>query len=327
MALYEQHYEGQSDGTSVTTANITTYGDAAASNVYATNGTTVYSSSDKMHGSRSVLMTETAGTTSALMSVAMGGFTTTTCAARAYMKLTGRPSVPQRIMLLHGNEPSDRGGINYYTDGTVAATDITGAVLSRSSSSTQVLDLNTWYRFEMAWNISTTVGSYKMGVYVGDSTSPWFSYTSATNLNTGSFQIGEVAVGKTSNTGTLAGAIFLDDFSVNTSTSSLIGAYVASGPAISKSLTTGYVQLDATRSTPVQGGALTYSIAPSSGVIQSPNGVFYVPQTNSSAAYTLTVAEAGGGTSTQVVTIPGLTTASSSQTTVMTQKWISGAWR
>lgn len=326
MALLQQHYEGQANATGVTVANSTTYGDAPASRVDAINGTVNYSTADAMHGSRSVALTMNTGAANTTLDIGLGSQNTTSLATRCYMKLGSVPSSPVRIVQLRSTISADMGGVNFYSDGTVAATDITGAVLSRSSASTQVINPATWYRFEMAWNISQTVGSYAMGVYVGDSTSPWFSYTSPTTMNTGTAAIGEVRVGKASNTGTIGNPWHLDDFAISNGTTTFIGPYASTGPAISTVQTPSFFEIDATGSTAAAGGALSYAISPSVNTAQSPSGVFYVPQTTSSTSYTLTVSEAGGGSTSRSIVVPGSTSASSSQTTVMVQKFIAGAW-
>lgn len=326
MTTQNMHFEGQTNGTGVTIANSTTYGDSPASRVDATNGTVKYSTVTAAHGTRSVELAMTAGSTSCLLDVALGGMNSATVGARTYLKLGSVPSAAVRIMQARSTAGADFGGFNFYTDGTIAATDLAGAVLSRSSATTQVIDPTVWYRFEYVWKISTTAGSFKAAVYVGDSTSAWFSYTSATNLNTGSVNIGEVRSGKASNTGTIGANWYVDDLSVSDTATGFIGAYAAAGPSIATAITPGYAKLDATGSAAVSGGALTYSVSPSTGVVQPSTGVFYIPQASTSSTYTLTVAEAGAGTSTRSVTIPALTSAASSQTTVMTQKFIGGAW-
>lgn len=327
MTIQNMHFEGQTDGTGVTIANSTTFGDSAPSRVDATTGTVTYSTDTSMHGTRSALVEMTAGSTSCIMDIGLGGMNSATVAARAYMKLSNAPSTAVRIMQLRSTAGADLGGFNFYQDGTVAATDIAGAVLSRSNATTQVISPSTWYRFEYVWKISTTAGSYKASVYVGDSTSAWFSYTSATNLNTGSANIGEVRFGKTSSAGTIGAGWYIDDIAVNDAGTSFLGAYVPSGPTIATTITPGYAKLDATGSHPIASGTLTYALSPTSGVLQSPNGVFYIPQASAASVYTLTVSESGGGTTTRNVTIPALTAAASSQTTVMTQRYIGNVWQ
>lgn len=327
MTIQNMHFEGQTNGTGVTVANSTTFGDSAASRVDAVNGTVNYSTDTSMHGTRSAVLAMTSGAASCTMDIGLGGMNSTTVAARAYMKLGSVPSSPVRIMQLRSTISADLGGFNFYPNGTIAATDIAGTVLSGSSATTQVISPTTWYRFEYIWKISTTAGSYKASVYVGDSTSAWFSYTSATNLNTGSANIGEVRFGKASNTATIGAAWYLDDIAVNDAGTSFIGAYVPGGPTIATATTPGYAKLDATGSHPAGSGTLSYSLSPSTGVVQPSTGIFYVPQASAATVYTLTVTESGAGTSTQNVTIPALTAAASSQTTVMTQRYIGNVWQ
>jgi hypothetical protein len=67
----------------------------------------------------------------------------------------------------------------------------------------------------------------------------------------------------------------------------------------------GYGLVDATSSFAAASGALTFSISPSTGTVQYATGKFLVPLSpTSTTVYTVTVAEAGGGTSTIAVTAP-----------------------
>lgn len=78
-----------------------------------------------------------------------------------------------------------------------------------------------------------------------------------------------------------------------------------SNPIASGTAAGGYGIVDATSSTAAAAGALTFSISPSTGTTQFATGKFLVPLSpTASTAYTVTVAEAGGGTSTVVVQAP-----------------------
>lgn len=327
MTTQNMHFEGQTNGTGVTIANSTTYGDSPASLVEVSNGTVNYSTDTSLHGTRSAALAMTSGATACLLDIGLGGMNSATVAARAYMKLTSAPSSASRIMQLRSTGSKELGGFNFNANGTVAVVDLSGVAVSTSSATTQVISPTAWYRFEYVWKISATAGSYKAAVYVGDSTSAWFSYTSATNLNTGTANIGEVRFGKASNSGTLAGAWYLDDIAVDDAGTSFIGPYVPGGPTVATAITPGYAKLDATGSRAIGSGALSYSLSPSTGVVQPSTGIFYVPQASTTSVYTLAVTESGGGTTTRNVTIPALTAAASSQTTVMTQRYIANTWQ
>lgn len=328
MTTQQQHYEGQANGTGVTVANSTTYGDSPSSSVSTTNGTVAYSSDVSMHGTRSIKLTMNSGATSMNLWNALGGISTTSCAGRLYFNLGAYPSSAVRFLSIRtsASTGAEVGGMNINPNGTIATTDTSGVYLNQSSSTTQVLALNTWYRVEMAMNVSATAGQYKTAVYAGDSTSAYYSYTSANTLNTGTTNISEIRVGHVSTAGTFANPWYLDDFAIADGTTAFLGVYTPSGPSINTSVVPGYAKLDATGSAAVNGGALTYSLSPTTGVIQPSTGIFYVPQASTASTYTLTVAESGAGTSTRSVTIPALTAASSSQTTVMTQKYVGGSW-
>lgn len=326
MTLQAQHYEGQTDGTSVTIANSTTYGDSPASNVTVSNGTVVYSADTSAHGTRSVRLSMTSGATSTALSVGLGAINTTSVATRCYLNFGDYPTAAARIVSIRSSTV-DMGGINFNANGTITVTDNGGSYLNTSSATTQALQLNTWYRVELARIIDAAAGQYKAAVYSLDSTSALYSYTSASTMNSGTSNAVEVRVGKVTSPGTIGSPWYVDDFGVSDGTSTFLGPYVPSGPTIATTIHGGYAKLDATGSTAIAGGALTYSISPSTGVIQPTTGIFYIPQASGPSVYTLTVSESGGGTSTRSVTIPASTAAASSQTTVMTQRFIGGAWQ
>ena len=332
MTTYNAHFEGQSAGTSVTPANSGTYGDSPTLNVYAINSVVAYSSGTSAHGTGAVGLTVNSGAATANPSLLYGSVSTGTFGTRCYFNFGSLPSVDTRIIAIKNatqitNGSGDMGGVNLKTNGTIEVTDTTGASLNKSSSATQFITTGAWYRFENLWNISTTAGWYKAAVYTGDSTTPWYSYTSAVNLNSGSTNIAGVAVGKSSLSGTFSGTWYVDDVTAFDNNTAFSGPYVPGGPSISTSVTGAYTKLDATGSSPVNGGALSYSISPSTGSYQVSPGIFMVPQTTSPGSVTLTVTEAGGNSSSTAVAIPALTTAASSQTTVMVQRYVGGSWQ
>lgn len=77
-----------------------------------------------------------------------------------------------------------------------------------------------------------------------------------------------------------------------------------SPPVENTTVITGIAIIDASGSTAASGGALTYSISPSTGTSQLASGVFMVPRGTSSTTYTVTVVEAGGGTASAAVNVP-----------------------
>lgn len=326
MTNLNQHYEGQTDGTPVNVANSTTYGDSASSNVTATNGTVTYSSAQAAHGARSVKLAMNSGATTSVLSLGLGGINTTSIATRCYMNFGDYPNAAVRLISVR-SPTADLGGININANGTISVTDVAGVYVNTGSTTTQVLQLSAWYRLELTRIVSATAGQYRAAVYQGDSTSAMYSYTSASTMNSGTTNITEVRVGHVSTGGVFATPWYIDDFSLADGASTFLGPYMPSGPSVSTTITPGYAKLNATGSTAVNGGALTYSLSPSTNVIQPSTGIFYVPQASTATTYTLTVSESGGGSTSKSVTIPALTAASSSQTTVMTQRFIGGAWQ
>lgn len=320
------HFENQPNGTGITVANSSTYGDSALSTVLATNGTTAYSTDRAAHGLVSAKLSMNSGATSCQMGIGLGGANSTSFGARGYIYLGSLPTASVRMFEAR-SATAGLGGLNVNTSGSIAATDISGTALNVSSSTTQAMQVNTWYRLEFVWTISATTGQYKVGVYPLDSSSPYYSYTSAATMNSGTTPITEVRMGKLTNTGTIAAPWYIDDFNFVDPSSTFLGAYQPLGPSVSTTITPGYAKVDATGSAAVNGGALSYSLSPSTGVLQPTAGIFYVPQTSSAQTFTLTVSEAGGSSTNSSVTVPALVSAASSGTSVLTQRYIGGSWQ
>lgn len=320
------HFENQTDGTGITLANSSTYGDSALATVLTTNGTTAYSTDRAAHGLVSAKLSMTSGATSCQMGIGLGGANSTSFATRGYLWMGALPTAAVRVLEAR-TATTAIGGLNVNTSGTVAVTDISGTALATSSPTTQLLQTNTWYRLEYVWTISATTGQYKVGVYQLDSNSPYFSYTSAATLNSGTAPITEIRMGKLSNSGTIASPWYVDDFNFVDPSSTFLGAYQPLGPSVSTTITPGYAKVDATGSAAVNGGTLSYSMSPSTGVLQPTTGVFYVPQTSSAQTFTLTVTESGGSSTNSSVTVPALVSAASSGTSVLTQRYIGGSWQ
>lgn len=332
MTTYTAHFESQSSGTSVTTSNSSTYGDSAVQAVQAINTVVAYVNGTSAHGGGAVSMSVNSGASTSLAALQYGSVNSTAATTRCYLNLGSLPNSTSRIIAIRNasqasNVTGDMGGVNLNPNGTIVPTDINGNGLATSSSSTQALQTGTWYRFENQWNISTSSGFYKTAVYVGDSTSPFYSYTSATNLNTGTTNIAAAVFGKSSTGGVFTGNWYIDDIGFVDNNTAFLGPYSPGGPAISTSVSGTYALLDATGSTSVNGGALSYSISPSTGSFQLSTGKFIVPMTTTASSVSLTVSEAGGGSTSRSVAIPALVTAASSQTTVMIQRYVAGAWQ
>lgn len=87
--------------------------------------------------------------------------------------------------------------------------------------------------------------------------------------------------------------------------------------------------IDCTGTTPANGGALSFTISPSVGVIEHSEGYFAVPQTTVPQIFNVTIIETGGGSTVSQVTVPALASGGGSGGTgtgVEIVRWHSGGW-
>lgn len=161
--------------------------------------------------------------------------------------------------------------------------------------------LNTWVRCELYSDSGTsTSGTLRASYYALDSTTPIDDSGTITTYVTGSgTAYGNARFGKLNTTPT-AGNTFFDDAALYTGADAALAPTPYTAPAVppTPALTTldGVAVIDARGSTAPSGKALSYSIAPATGVTQIVTGVFAVPKTVS-ATYTVTVTDTGSGLS------------------------------
>ncbi len=208
-------FEGCTTGTAVTVAN-SAAGGTPFSTVDSGTGTPVYSTAQAAHGTCSVTLTGTVGTTGMYASWNNVVAPTAPLFVRAYIKMTALPAgTDGTVRFLRFATGAQVGGYVAVNDdtpgpqGTVALEDANTAHLGVS---TTALAINTWYRIEVEFDNSTQTMTGR--IYQGDSTTlleqwsgPGATFTNTDvgvgqeydgpNDNGGNFFIDDVAYGST----------------------------------------------------------------------------------------------------------------------------------
>jgi hypothetical protein len=165
-------FEGQTDGVTPTVGNSDDFGDAQITSIANTGGTLTYSTTDAAHGSRSLLLTNTAAATQYVVYSVDTGFDSGR--ARFYMKILTAPTAAVQI-----------GAQTRSAAGGLARTQLSGAAMrlqfvmnpgTATAATGDAFVLDTWYRIE--YEVTGTNGTSGAGVcraYLGDQTTPLFT--------------------------------------------------------------------------------------------------------------------------------------------------------
>lgn len=220
MALQTNSLEGGSNGTTITTGNS---GGVSGAAFAAVAGSPTFSNAQAAHGSLSANMGNTAAAALVRYSVASNHV-----AVRSYFWLGGLSAADERLVIFQDSS----GASSYAYIVANGAGKLRFGCTGGSSMWTAAATYPTsqWLRLEMycVAGSTTSNGVAKVGIYVGDSTTPIETvYTSsALNIGGGGATFGRVVVGTYS--GTLAQQVYVDDIAVEDSASDLIGPVTAS---------------------------------------------------------------------------------------------------
>jgi hypothetical protein len=221
MALVQETFEGGSDGVTVALSN---------TNFYAITPNIVFDNAEKAHGSLSALFDPTTGTGRYCRYNLPAG--TTSVAASCYVRLGSLSAADERLMLL-----TDASGttIAYIVANPAGKLRFGNTGSSATWTATNTYPINTWLRLEfyIVCGSTTSNGTAKVGIYLGDSTSPIETVFLATNLNIGGggATIGQIRFGKTS--GTLTTNAWFDDCRYDTAATDLLGPVANIPPTVS----------------------------------------------------------------------------------------------
>lgn len=157
-------------------------------------------------------------------------------------------------------------------------------------------------------------GSVVVYIYKTDaltSTTPDDSYTS-TSFNAGASPIVRSRIGRISSANGSTASLRVVNVQANDASATPIGPLPSNTlPTAIVSSSGPFYRYDALGSLNGSAASLNWSISHASGpnnlagIIESPEGVFYIPQADSAASYTITVQ--GDGTDTEVVSVPAIT--------------------
>lgn len=204
-------FEGGSDGTTITTGNSGGASGNAFTNVsIAATHTLQYKNTPALSGSLCAVITPGAssGVTFVQWQPADVGTIGPTVYTRCYWRNIGAfLSNNNRVQYMEGAGGSTfRCGFAVQgTAGTAGKFTWVNAAGVSGTSSTMTCSVDTTYRFECQWTLSATVGQVDINCYLGDSTSPLETLSSAATQNFGSTTLdacawGTVAAGVTNAT-------------------------------------------------------------------------------------------------------------------------------
>lgn len=197
MTLKRNTFEGGTAGATVTVSNSGTgSGDALGAASASGSGTGVYSTAQKMHGTKSVLVTCTAATDSFTMG--FSGMAASTLPGEFYMYMLTPPSLAStQIGQVRAGGPT--ANLLMGTDSKLRVTDAAGTTLKVFANA---IPSNTWYRYYLRCvpGTTSTNGTIEAAYYLGDSTTPaeTMYVNNACNAGTGgagsatNFQFGKI---------------------------------------------------------------------------------------------------------------------------------------
>ncbi|HTW21614.1 MAG TPA: glycosyl hydrolase [Mycobacteriales bacterium] len=209
-ALLANGFEGQANGTAITTQN----SGGAAGNAFnqdkCTAGSVTYSTVSAAHGRDSALLSPATGlcylgwnSTSITPATSVYG--------RAYVKFSADPKVSVPIMRLTDAASNRDAQVNLTSAGYLSIVTATGMSLPRL---TQPLPLNQWVRLE--WHLSSAAsGTFELRMYAGDATTPIETQVE-TGINTGTSVAGTTVGALGSSASGLGTTIGLDDLAYGT---------------------------------------------------------------------------------------------------------------
>jgi hypothetical protein len=142
-------------------------------------------------------------------------------ATRLYLYLSAYPTSTTEFIRLFSSGSVGVASLYLKTSGAISIFNATGSSIHTMSGT---IPLNQWVRLELSATVgvSSTTGRIQAAWGIADAVAS-DSYDSGMTLNTGSATITTVQAGKASTATQLSGVFYLDDFTVDDTTSNLIG--------------------------------------------------------------------------------------------------------
>lgn len=231
MPLYENIFEGGTNGVTITTTNsgegTSGYPFSAIQN--GVGGTVKYSNTAAAHGSMGMLIEVTDPLVSAYVQAGFPG--SDYAGTRFYYKMPVVSNVGGNYIFTYRSSVATVCSIGLNASGNLAMYNSAGAIIA-GSSAPSALSPNTWVRINVWANPFT--GNAIWGYYLGESTTPVFQSELLTAQSLGSAQIIRARFGKTQSSN-FAGNFLYDSTSIDTD----LSAPGAPGPYVSSSVNAG----------------------------------------------------------------------------------------
>lgn len=291
MATVWRDFESGTNGATATTAN------TGVTTILATGGTAVISTAQAKTGTRSVLFT--GSSTSAYLYMQDEFTATTQLRASIWMYYSGPPSADNRAIVGFYGDTTRGVSINMMASGRIILRDGGTGGGANIWYPTDVLTTG-WYRLSLYATQDAAAGTCGAALY-NSSNALISSSGNLTGKNTGSAAYNAFRYGTKHTVNTDVWTLGVDYAGFDTANGTALLDLPSGAPTTA---VTGYspvAVIDASASSATSGGALSFSISPSTGVVQIATGIWKVPvpAANASAVtYTVTTTESGGGSST-----------------------------
>lgn len=217
MTLRTNNAEGGTNGTAVTPGNSGgASGTAFLSVSPGASGSIAFSSAWAAHGTLSYLFTPAAG--AACSTVLPDATAAPQFARRIYVRLTGYPSAETIFADVQTTGGTTVARLHLTATGALKMVNAAGSAVA---TFTNVLALNTAYRISIEGTVNATTGTFNADLYNLDSLTSIES-KAQTNVNTGSTNVGRLALGKLTAAPSMA-PFYIDDIAINTDDANEIG--------------------------------------------------------------------------------------------------------
>jgi len=296
MAIVWSDFESGTNGATATTAN------TGVATILATGGTAVISTVQAKVGTRSVLLT--GNSTSAYLYLQDEFIATTQLRASIWMYYSGPPPADNRAIIGFYGDTTRGISVNMMASGRIILRDGAGGGGTNIWYPTDVLATG-WYRLSLYATQDATAGTCGAALY-NSANALISSSGNLTSKNTGSVAYNSFRFGTKHTVNTDVWTLGFDYAGFDTANGTALLDLPSGAPTTA---VTGYspvAVIDATASSATSGGALSFAISPTTGVVQIATGIWKVPVpvANASAVtYTVTTIESGGGTSTGSYTV------------------------
>lgn len=224
MAQQKIGFEGQTSGTTITTANSDDFGDSILASAVASAGATLtYDSAWAAHGTLSAKSGNLIAGSTTILAYTFAA--TPACAQRLYFRLDALPTTTSCNLLQYRHSPdSSANGVTVTPAGLLSVSSAESSAAKYTS--TYALQTNTLYRLEGGQTLAAGTGRVWASLYLGESTTPIVGagYDSGTTLTNNTVQpnFGAGRAGKLTSTAVMSN-LWIDDWVVQDGSDAAIG--------------------------------------------------------------------------------------------------------